>query len=52
VLTLLNHVDATKDMNVGFKTAFASAGAATFRIFLMPIDTVKVSDKVSWQCLH
>jgi hypothetical protein len=42
VLTMLDHIEATKDMNVGIKTACASAGAATFRIFLMPVDTVKV----------
>ena len=42
VLTLLNNLDATKDVNVGFKTVAASASAAIFRIFLMPIDTVKV----------
>jgi hypothetical protein len=42
VLTLLNHVEATKDLNVGIKTACASLGAALFRIFLMPVDTVKV----------
>jgi hypothetical protein len=42
VLTFLNNVEATKDLNVGVKTVCASAGAALFRIFLMPVDTVKV----------
>ena len=43
VLTLLNNLEHTKDLNVGVKTVAASASAAIFRIFLMPIDTVKVS---------
>jgi hypothetical protein len=43
VLTLVNHVDLTKDMNIGIKTMFASAAAALFRIVLMPIDTVKTT---------
>jgi hypothetical protein len=43
VLTLLNNVETTKDLNVGIKTACASFGAAVFRIFLMPVDTIKVS---------
>lgn len=42
VLTLLDNLEMTKDMNVGFKTVAASMSAAIFRIFLMPIDTVKV----------
>jgi hypothetical protein len=42
MLTLLNNIETTKDLNVGLKTATASAAAALFRIFLMPIDTVKV----------
>ena len=37
MMTLMNSLDATKDLNVGLKTASASAAAATFRIFLMPI---------------
>ncbi|KAG7343236.1 mitochondrial carrier protein [Nitzschia inconspicua] len=47
VLTMLNHLDTTKDMNVGIKTACASAAAATFRIFLMPVDTVKTTMQVT-----
>lgn len=42
VLTLLDNLESTKNLNVGFKTVAASAAAACFRIFLMPIDTVKV----------
>ena len=45
VLTLLDNLEATKELNVGVKTIAASASAATFRIFLMPIDTVKVRAK-------
>merc|ERR1719394_2092328 len=40
MLTLLNSMDSTKDLSVGIKTVAASASAAAFRIFLMPIDTV------------
>ena len=43
VLTLLDNLEATRNLNVGFKTVAASASAALFRIFLMPVDTVKVS---------
>ncbi len=41
MLTLMNSMDATKDMNVGVKTATASMAAAAFRIFLMPIVSVR-----------
>ena len=44
-LSLLNSLDSTKDMPLMFKTLAASISAATFRIFLMPIDTLKTS----WQ---
>mmetsp|Transcript_22596 Transcript_22596/g.62842 ORF Transcript_22596/g.62842 Transcript_22596/m.62842 type:complete len:293 (+) Transcript_22596:154-1032(+) len=47
VLTALNHLEATKDLNVGVKTMAASAAAAIFRIFLMPIDTVKTTMQVT-----
>lgn len=47
VLTLLDSVDATKDLSVGFKTIAASAAAAGFRIVLMPIDTVKTTMQVT-----
>jgi hypothetical protein len=45
ILTLLDNLDATRDVNVGVKTIAASAAAAIFRIFLMPVDTVKVSNE-------
>jgi len=47
VLTLLNSFDSTKDMGVGVKTVCASAAAAGWRIFLMPIDTVKTTMQVT-----
>ncbi|KAL7566167.1 hypothetical protein ACA910_011242 [Epithemia clementina (nom. ined.)] len=47
MLTLLNSIESTRDVNVGFKTAAASAAAALFRIFLMPIDTVKTTMQVT-----
>ena len=37
MITLMDSIDATKDLNVGVKTASASAAAALFRIFLMPV---------------
>ena len=45
-VALLDNMDATKDLPVAFKTVAASAAAAGFRIFLMPIDTVKTSMQV------
>ena len=45
ILTLLNNLEQTKEMNIGLKSGCASAAAATFRIVIMPIDTVKVRDK-------
>jgi len=47
VLTLLNSMDSTKDLSVGIKTVAASGSAAIFRIFLMPIDTVKTTMQVT-----
>jgi len=47
VLTLLNSIESTKDLNVGVKTVAASMSAALFRIFLMPIDTVKTTMQVT-----
>lgn len=47
MLTLLNSMDSTKDLSVGIKTVAASASAAAFRIFLMPIDTVKTTMQVT-----
>ena len=40
-------MEATRDMNVGFKTVAASIAAGLFRIFLMPIDTVKTTMQVT-----
>ena len=43
ILTLLDSFDNTKELPVAAKTVCASAAAAGWRIFLMPVDTVKVS---------
>ena len=43
----MNSLESTKDLNVGLKTMAASAAAALFRIFLMPIDTVKTTMQVT-----
>jgi hypothetical protein len=43
MLTLLESFESTRDLNVGFKTVAASIAAALFRIFLMPVDTVKTT---------
>ena len=37
MLTLMNSMEATKDLNVAYKTVSASMAAAAFRIFLMPV---------------
>jgi hypothetical protein len=37
MLTLLDSFDATKDLNVGYKTVAASVAAGLFRIVLMPV---------------
>jgi hypothetical protein len=47
ILTLLDNLEATQNVNVGVKTVAASAAAATFRIFLMPVDTVKTTMQVT-----
>jgi hypothetical protein len=47
VLTLLDSMESTKDLAVGVKTVAASASAAMFRIFLMPVDTVKTTMQVT-----
>lgn len=47
MLTLMNSLESTKDLNVAYKTATASAAAAVFRIFLMPVDTVKTTMQVT-----
>lgn len=41
MLALLNSRTETKDLNVGVKTFMASSAAASWRIFLMPIDATK-----------
>jgi hypothetical protein len=46
VLAACEAFDSTRDLPVGVKTIFASMGAAAFRIFLMPIDTVKTTMQV------
>ena len=45
-IVLLDSFDQTKDLPVAVKSVFASANAAMFRIFLMPIDTVKTTLQV------
>jgi len=47
ILTALNSMEGTKDLNVGVKTLAASAAAASFRIVIMPIDTVKTTMQVT-----
>jgi len=47
ILTLLDHYDSTRNLPVGVKTMAASASAACFRIFLMPIDTTKTTMQVT-----
>lgn len=47
ILTLMNHYDSTRNLPVGVKTMAASASAALFRIFLMPIDTTKTTMQVT-----
>jgi hypothetical protein len=47
ILTALNSLESTKDVNIGFKTMAASAAAALFRIVIMPIDTVKTTMQVT-----
>ena len=47
VLTAMNTMHVTRDLPVGVKTVAASTAAALFRIFLMPIDTVKTTMQVT-----
>jgi len=49
MITLLDSIESTKDLSVGIKTVGASASAALFRIFLMPVDTVKTTMQVTGQ---
>mmetsp|Transcript_31177 Transcript_31177/g.101545 ORF Transcript_31177/g.101545 Transcript_31177/m.101545 type:complete len:298 (-) Transcript_31177:120-1013(-) len=41
VLALMDGLESTRDLPIGAKTLCASATAAAWRIFLMPIDTTK-----------
>ena len=43
MLTLMESFESTRDLNIGVKTVAASFAAALFRIFLMPVDTVKTT---------
>lgn len=45
-LALLDNLESTQDMPVWLKTASASLAAALFRIFLMPVDTLKTTMQV------
>jgi hypothetical protein len=46
MITLMDNWHVTQDLNVGIKTVSSSAAAALFRIFLMPVDTVKTTMQV------
>jgi hypothetical protein len=46
VLAALDAFETTEKLPVGVKTIAASVGAALFRIFLMPIDTIKTTMQV------
>jgi hypothetical protein len=45
-LSLTENLAGLKDLPVQVKTVFASVGAGSFRVFLMPIDAVKTSLQV------
>jgi len=47
MLTFMNSYESTRNLPVGVKTVSASAAAACFRIFLMPVDTVKTTMQVT-----
>jgi hypothetical protein len=47
MLTLMDSYESTRNLNVGLKTVSASAAAAVWRIFLMPVDTVKTTMQVT-----
>lgn len=47
ILTLLDNLEATQNINVGFKTVACSVAAGAFRILLMPVDTVKTTMQVT-----
>lgn len=46
VMTIFDSVEELREMNPMVKTVGASAAAAIFRIFLMPVDTVKTTMQV------
>ena len=46
VLALLDSYDSTRELAIPVKTAAASAGAALFRVLLMPIDAWKTTKQV------
>uniref|UniRef100_A0A7S1LE74 Mitochondrial carrier protein n=1 Tax=Neobodo designis TaxID=312471 RepID=A0A7S1LE74_NEODS len=46
MLSLVENLDGLKDLPVQVKTVFASVGAGSFRIMLMPVDAVKTSLQV------
>jgi len=46
-ITLLNSYEVTERLSIGVKTAVASFSAGLFRIFLMPIDTIKTTMQVT-----
>ena len=56
MLALLDSYESTKGLPTGVKTMSASAVAASFRLFLMPIDTVKTIMQVNTcaapLCMH
>ena len=45
MLTLLDSIESTKDLNVAYKTASASVAAALFRIILMPVVS---TERIEW----
>jgi hypothetical protein len=47
MLTLMDSFEVTRDLSMVIKTMSASAAAALFRIFLMPVDTIKTTMQVT-----
>jgi hypothetical protein len=47
MLHFLDSFQTTRELPIPVKSAFASSGAAAFRVLLMPIDTVKTSMQVN-----
>eukprot|EP00541_Cyclophora_tenuis_P001405 CAMPEP_0116550892 /NCGR_PEP_ID=MMETSP0397-20121206/5669_1 /TAXON_ID=216820 /ORGANISM="Cyclophora tenuis, Strain ECT3854" /LENGTH=289 /DNA_ID=CAMNT_0004075753 /DNA_START=107 /DNA_END=979 /DNA_ORIENTATION=- len=47
MLTIMDSYETTKNLPVAVKTVSASAAAACWRIFLMPVDTVKTTMQVT-----